>query len=398
MSYLLTDFAMYQPIIFIQEQSSARLHPQVEVARCWAGSASPKFTKKLSDKPDVAFLHASTVEELLYFLPTLLQLHAENIPALLLCDNQEHLAELTSELDVTVASTTTDAATASGILYGMLQREDQLSILRSKVGLISTMRTTLQEDIDQMNQDLNSAAMLQQEFMSSYTDPVHSMYFNTLWRPTGVVSGDMYDITKLDDDHISFFIADAIGHGMPAAMLAMAISKTLSGCRTDALGNYTSPSQVLNTLNKSILDINGNSARFATAMYGVINCKTRSLTIAGAGHPAALWMQGSSATTMLESEGPLLGIFKDAEFPERTITIGDDDRLVFYSDGFEDVLEECNSKCTMPSHLQAMYNIACKNDNIVEAIGNILDAKTTHHDDLTMLCLHAPAHITKLAA
>ncbi len=389
---------MYRPTILIQDQCTPRLKPQIDVGRCWAGPTPPHFTKNIADGPDAALLHASSVEELLELLPTLLQLHAERIPALLLCDHQDYLSELTSSLDIIVANTKIDSATASGILFGLLQREDEVSILRSKIGLMSTMRTSLQEDIDQMNNDLNSAAMLQQEFMSSHTEPVHSIYFNTLWRPTGVVSGDMYDITKLDDDHISFFIADAIGHGMPAAMLAMAISKALAGCRTDALGTFTSPSKVLTTLNQAILDRNGNNARFATAMYGVINCKTRSLTIAGAGHPAALWMQGASKTELLGSEGPLLGIFEGADFPEQTVTIGDDDRVIFYSDGFEDALDESTIKSGLPSHLQAIYNIGCTNENIVKAIGALLDGKTSHHDDLTMLCLHAPAHAANIAA
>jgi|TARA_B100001964_G_C14192140_1_gene581590 serine phosphatase RsbU (regulator of sigma subunit) len=389
---------MYRPTIYIQDTCKSRLKPQIDVARCWAGSTPPKFTKNIADAPDAAILHASTVEELLEMLPTLLQLHAEKTPALLLCDHQDFLEELTSKLDIIVASTQIDGATASGILFGMLQREDEVSILRSKVGLMASMRSSLQEDIDQMNDDLNSAALLQQEFMSSHTDPVHSIYFNTLWRPTGVVSGDMYDVSKLDDDHISFFIADAIGHGMPAAMLAMAISKALTGCRTDINGVFTSPSEVLATLNQAILDRNGNNARFATAMYGVINCKTRTLTIAGAGHPAALWMQGSSTTKIIESEGPLLGIFKDADFPQSTVTIGENDRVIFYSDGFEDALEQSNIKSGLPSHLQAIYNIGCQNDNIVEAINTLLDGKTTHHDDLTMLCLHAPKNLAKFAA
>ncbi len=392
------DFFMYRPTIYIKNQSTTVLQLEMDVVRCWAGTTPPKFTNDIADHLDAAFLHAATVEELLDLLPTLLQLHSEKIPVLLLCDNQEHLVELTNELDIIVASASTDMATSSGILYGMLQREDELSVLRSKVGLISTMRTTLQDDIDQINIDLNSAAMLQQEFMACHCEPVHSMYFNTLWRPTGVVSGDMYDITKLDDDHISFFISDAIGHGMPAAMLAMAISKALAGCRIDADGNYTSPSKVLSTLNQAILDRNGNNARFATAMYGVIDCKTRVLTIAGAGHPAALWMKGSCETEMLESEGPLLGIFKETDFPEHTVKIGSDDRVIFYSDGFEDALDTCNIKSGLPAHLQAMYNIGCANDNIVKAIENVLDTKTSHHDDLTMLCLHAPAHVANIAA
>ena len=109
-------------------------------------------------------------------------------------------------------------------------------------------------------------------------------------------------------------------------------------------------------------------------------------------------MQGASKTELLGSEGPLLGIFEGADFPEQTVTIGDDDRVIFYSDGFEDALDESTIKSGLPSHLQAIYNIGCTNENIVKAIGALLDGKTSHHDDLTMLCLHAPAHAANIAA
>ena len=369
-----------------------------DIARSWAGSVAPRFTSNFEDKPDVAFLHADSVEDLLHLLPTLLQLHSESVPTLLLCDNQEELEELTVELDITIAHTEIRGEAVSGILFGMLQREEELAILRSKVGLMSTLRTSLQEDIDQMNDDLTSAAVLQKEFMSTHTDPVHGLYFNTLWHPTGVVSGDMYDITKLDDDHISFFLADAIGHGIPAAMLAMAIAKALAGCRKDRDGNFNEPSAVLNELNHSILDRNGTTARFATAMYGVINCKTRTLKIAGAGHPSALWFQESGTPTLLDSKGPLLGIFPDAEFPSETISLGNNDRVLFYSDGFEDALCTTDEASDVPAHISSLYNIGTKNKNIVAYVEKYLEAMKSHHDDLTMLCLHAPAQVVNLAA
>lgn len=398
MARLYAATSMYRSTIFIQTNSGNQSIQKSDIARFWAGSVAPRFTSTLEITPDVAFLHASSVQALLDVLPILLQLHAESVPTLLLCDTQEHLEELTAELDITIAKTSTKGEAASGILFGMLQREDELAILRSKVGLMSSLRTSLQEDIDQMNDDLTSAAILQQEFMSTHTDPVHGMFFNTLWRPTGVVSGDMYDITKLDDDHISFFLADAIGHGIPAAMLAMAIAKALAGCRIDRDGKFNDPSVVLNTLNQSILDRNGTTARFATAMYGVINCKTRTVRIAGAGHPAALWFRDCASPTLLESQGPLLGIFPEAEFPSETITLGNNDRVVFYSDGFEDALCTNNEASDLAPHIRSLYDIGSENKNIVAYVEKYLEAKKTHHDDLTMLCLHAPSQIESLAA
>ncbi|MDP7009456.1 MAG: PP2C family protein-serine/threonine phosphatase [Phycisphaerales bacterium] len=389
---------MYRPTIYIPTTMKTQRITSAQFLCTWAGSTPPKCTSELSDNIDAAIIQAESVEELLTYLPVLLELHARSIPTLLLCDHVGHLGELLKELDLTQARFQTDGATVSGIVFGMLQREDELSILRSKVGLISTLRTTLQEDIDQLTSDLNSAATLQQEFMSNHTEQLHGMYFNTLWRPTGVVSGDMYDITKLDDTYISFFLADAIGHGIPAAMLAMAISKSLAACRLQPDGTFTSPAEVMDTLNQAILDRNGTTARFATAMYGLLNCKTRTLQIAGAGHPSALWIKDGGTFELIESGGPLLGVFPDSTFPQQTISLSQHDRVVCYSDGFEDALESSSPSDVLPSHAQKMFEISQKNTNIVKQVGHILDGQRTHHDDLTMLCLHAAEVPAKVAA
>ena len=371
---------------------------QADVLQHWAGDIPPRFTHDAYSTLDAAYLQANSDQELLDLLPTLLQMHTAGVPVLLVCDEKDRLDELTQELDLVTANTSIDGQTASGILYGILQRQDEISILRSKVGLMSTMRLAMQDDMAQLHNDLESAATLQQEVMSSDTEPLHGMYFDTLWRPTGVVSGDMYDITKLDQDHISFFIADSIGHGVPAAMFAMALSKTLVTCRKNQNGTFAEPSAVLSALNKSILDRSANTARFATAMYGVINCKNKTLTLAGAGHPPALWLRTSNKPQLLDSKGPLLGIFEDAIYEQQKISLSANDRVVFYSDGFEDVLKARSSNSSLPSCLQAICDFGKDTFDIVGSIGNYLDRNMPHSDDLTMLCLHASDNSVELAA
>ena len=53
------------------------------------------------------------------------------------------------------------------------------------------------------------------------------MHFHTLFRPAGYVSGDLYDVARLDERRIGFYVADAVGHGMPAALLTMFIKHAL---------------------------------------------------------------------------------------------------------------------------------------------------------------------------
>jgi serine phosphatase RsbU (regulator of sigma subunit) len=51
-------------------------------------------------------------------------------------------------------------------------------------------------------------------------------------RPAGYVSGDLYDVMRLDEKHVGFYMADAVGHGMPAALLTM-FMKNRAGHQAD---------------------------------------------------------------------------------------------------------------------------------------------------------------------
>ena len=122
------------------------------------------------------------------------------------------------------------------------------------------------------------------------------------------------------------------------------------------------------------------------------------MTIVGAGHPPALCINGTNTPHLLQSKGPLLGIFSDADFPQSTIKLESNDRVILYSDGFEDVLELRSKNTDLPPYLQVMFDIGCEHDNIVDGISTILDRQNEHHDDLTMLCLHVGTLVSKIAA
>ena len=65
------------------------------------------------------------------------------------------------------------------------------------------------------------------ERMSRRLPEVGPIRFGALYRPATWVSGDIYDVVRLDETHVGFYVADAVGHGMPAALLTMFIKKAL---------------------------------------------------------------------------------------------------------------------------------------------------------------------------
>mgnify|MGYP003468259270 CR=1 FL=1 len=42
--------------------------------------------------------------------------------------------------------------------------------------------------------------------------------FQTLFRPAAHVSGDLYDVMRLDESHVGFYMADAVGRSVASAV------------------------------------------------------------------------------------------------------------------------------------------------------------------------------------
>lgn len=98
--------------------------------------------------------------------------------------------------------------------------------------------------------------------------------------PSAQVSGDYYDLIRTGPDTIAFVIADAMGHGMPAALLMAAVRAGLRFGLTLNLP-WTHIFQGLDDLIRQ-----GRADTFVTGMVGQINLKTAELTLVSAGHPA----------------------------------------------------------------------------------------------------------------
>jgi sigma-B regulation protein RsbU (phosphoserine phosphatase) len=154
--------------------------------------------------------------------------------------------------------------------------------------------------------------------------------------PAEWVSGDIYDIVRVDEQHIGFYLADVVGHGMPAALLTIFLKQAL--VMRETIGNtyrIFSPTEVMKNLNLKMAGQKLSGYQFATCCYCLINIKTLQLTYTRAGHPYPLLIKRHQQPQQLEIQGSLLGIFEQAEYAQRTIQLETGDKLLLYSDGAE---------------------------------------------------------------
>jgi serine phosphatase RsbU (regulator of sigma subunit) len=345
----------------------------------------------LLDKPTAGDLFAITGECENRHLPTLLTRPG----------GSESLGELHDE-GIVACPPGTAPEEACVVLQALLSQAPALAAMRREVKVLTVQHQGLCSQIGKLDEELRMAAQFQREFLPNELPDIEPLSFHVLYRPAGYVSGDIYDVQRLDENHIGFFVADAVGHGVPAALMTVYIKRSLRGKRIDpnAPNGYSllTPAQALAQLNADMISTQNGKVRFATACYGVLDLRTMQLTMARAGHPFPMLLRGEDdRVETVEPEGGLLGVFEDEVYEETTVELKPGDRLLIYSDGFECAFpdEEINDngKRRVANENYAKEFLDLGNGDPAAAIQRLEDkldeqaGSLNQKDDLTVLCL-----------
>jgi len=190
--------------------------------------------------------------------------------------------------------------------------------------------------VDNLAEQLRLAGLVQQDFLPTQLPNSDEVRWATAFLPAEWVSGDIYDVVRIDEQHIGFYVADVVGHGMPAALLTIFLKQALV-MRETIESNYHifSPAEVMKNLNVRMASQKLSGYQFATCCYCLLNIKTLQLTYARAGHPYPILIRPKEQPQQLEIRGSLLGIFGQAEYTQETIQLQPGDKFLLYSDGAE---------------------------------------------------------------
>jgi len=267
----------------------------------------------------------------------------------------------------------------------------QVATLGAELNSLSRRDDTLNSYMHRLDEELRLAARLQQDFLPKTLPQIGPVHFHTLFRPAGYVSGDLYDVARLDEAHVGFYMADAVGHGMPAALLTMFIKNALVTKQISPQGyRLLDPGEAMGRLNDSLVQQNLTHATFATAVYGTVNANTLVCRYAGAGHPPPLLIRGDGSILNLHGEGPLLGIFPDEKYGDSQIQLRMGDRLFIYTDGIEVAFADdmLSNRQQWRAELQRRGDMPT--EQLLKELSDSLDRESgslTPKDDLSIIVL-----------
>ena len=196
----------------------------------------------------------------------------------------------------------------------------------------------LEKRQNEMETELALAARVQQSLAPRsliWQDLVIEAYYS----PAHTIGGDFGVILPQGDEYLKLVMCDVSGHGVGSALMANRIYAEV----LHEIEYKTGPGTLLKRLHdfvQSRIPLDGFFFTMAIARFGR---RGRHVSFAAAGHPPAM-LVSNSEVRLIDSQGGILGCLSETAPSEsaKEIDLDPGDRLVFYTDGLEEVFNEHN--------------------------------------------------------
>ncbi|MCX6121995.1 MAG: SpoIIE family protein phosphatase [Ignavibacteriales bacterium] len=242
---------------------------------------------------------------------------------------------------------------------------------------------------ERLHQEMMVAQRMQKRLLPQSLPNLSSAEFAAVSESSLEVGGDYYDIITLPDKRIGIVVGDVSGKGVSAAFymaevkgIVMSLSKI---CAT--------PRELLSCANDTLMETLEKNM-FISAIYGVLDVRNATLTLARAGHCPVIYISHNSVE-LIRSTGIGLGLTGREQFDhateERTMKLQPGDICIFYTDG---ITESRNAEMEEYGYERLMQIAStCTDCSANEMKEMILQSvrtfigQGTYNDDVTLIVL-----------
>jgi serine phosphatase RsbU (regulator of sigma subunit) len=235
--------------------------------------------------------------------------------------------------------------------------------------------------------DLEVAQQVQRALLPHSLPQLQDYGFFASYRSAQEVGGDYYDFVPLKDGRLAVLLGDVAGKGVAAALVVAKFSVEARVC----LQTVPTLSAALDELNALMLRA-AVPEKFVTLAVAVLDPQRHTLVVANAGHPSPLLLRASGEIVEVAGEdisGLPIGIADGMPYQSREVKLEPGDRLLLYSDGVSEALDE-NSNAFGDDGIRSAVGIA--NSSPRGTVERLLEAVKRHtarceqNDDITVVC------------
>lgn len=199
------------------------------------------------------------------------------------------------------------------------------------------------EHAEALAEDLRAAADIQRALLPSEAVVTPGIVSASVFRPSFVIGGDIFNVWPLADGTLGAFIADVSGHGVASALMTVSLTQWLaSSAGLKRPGPAPSPAAVLQALNLTYPF--ERFEKYFSIVVVIIDPNTGRLRYSSAGHPAPFIMERDGHVRWLQAGGPIIGMGLPMPVDDGTELLAEGERLVLYTDGVTDDLSSSGER------------------------------------------------------
>lgn len=187
--------------------------------------------------------------------------------------------------------------------------------------------------------ELQKARTIQRSLLPQVLPEVAGIEVAARWEPAREVSGDYYDVIRLDDHRLLICIGDVVGKGLPAALLM----STLQAAVKAVAASTDSPSMLCEQV-RAVVRGSLSGGTFVTFFCAVVDRARMQVSSTNAGHNPPVLVRRSGEIIRLECGGPAMARILAEDYDREVTPLESGDRLVLFTDG---VTEAMNPRSEM---------------------------------------------------
>lgn len=255
--------------------------------------------------------------------------------------------------------------------------------------------TGLVEEQARLHSELEIAARIQTGLLRHDFTEIEKklgVRISAFMKPAKEVGGDFYDVFLISERRACVVMADVSGKGVPAAMF-MAMAKT--HIKNYGMLDMALP-ELMYRVNNRLCEDNPEEM-FVTAFVGIIDMEREVMTFVNAGHNRPYLAQENGPFKQLACCSDLVfGLWEEQKYREQTVEFKRGSWLFLYTDGVTEAEDETEAMFGDDRLCETLNRRLLEMDaerfsggvygDLERFVGN-----AGQTDDITMLCLTAPA-------